>query len=201
MNEQKSDNDHFSVVLITLMKGVLYADDNPGLWQALIDLQARIRDYVAQIGLALVVFEDEGFAWLRTREIEGDESKIPRLVARRQFSYPVSLLLALLRRKLAEHDAGSGETRLILDRDDIVELVRTFLLSGTNEAKIIDQIDTHIQKVIVLGFARRLRTDRSKIEVRRILKAFIDAQWLEHFNARLNDYLNPDGELPVRENE
>lgn len=201
MNELKSDDDHFSVVLITLMKGVLYADDNPGLWQALIDLQARIRDYVAHIGLALVVFEDEGFAWLRTREIEGDESKIPRLVARRQFSYPVSLLLALLRRKLAEHDAGSGEIRLILDRDDIVEMVSTFLLSGTNEAKIVDQIDTHIRKVIDLGFARRLRTDSSKIEVRRILKAFIDAQWLEHFDARLNEYLNPGGEIPVRENE
>jgi len=34
---------------------------------------------------------------------------LPRLVQRRALSFPVSLLLALLRKKLAEFDAGGGE--------------------------------------------------------------------------------------------
>ena len=41
-----------------------------------------------------------------------DGSALPRLVPRRQLSYPVSLLLALLRKRLAEADAAGGE-RLI----------------------------------------------------------------------------------------
>ncbi len=192
MEEQKNNDNHFSLVLINLMKGVMYIDDNPNLWQKLLHLQARVKDYAAPLGLELVLFEDEGFAWLRTRAVGDKEKELPRLVARRQLSYPVSLLLALLRRKLAEHDAGSGESRLILDRDDIIEMVRTFLPSGSNEAKIVDQINAHIRKIIDLGFARQLDSDKTKIEVRRILKAFIDAQWLDEFDKRLQEYLSSE---------
>ena len=115
-------------------------------------------------------------------------------MARRPLSYPVSLLLALLRKKLAEFDAGGGDTRLVLGRDDIVELVRVFLPEGPNEARLIDQIETHINKVVELGFLARLKpasastTAPASYEVRRILKAFVDAQWLADFDARLATY-------------
>ena len=66
-------------------------------------------------------------------------------------------LLALLRKKLAEFDAGGGDTRLVLSRDEIVELVRVFLPDSSNEARLIDQIETHINKVVDLGFLRRLK--------------------------------------------
>ena len=52
----------------------------------------------------------------------------------------------------------------------------------------MDQVDAHINKVIGLGFARRLHNDPNKIEVRRIIKAFVDAQWLHEFEQRLQDY-------------
>jgi hypothetical protein len=68
-------------------------------------------------------------------------------------------------------------------------MMRTFLPVGANEARLVDQIDAHINKVIELGFARRLRNERSKIEIRRILKAFVDAQWLNEFDQRLQAYL------------
>jgi hypothetical protein len=186
--DQPNDN-QLSIVLIALMKGVVYADDNALLWQHLLTFQARVRDYVYLLGLQLALYEDEGFAWLQNLEITEGDTGLPRLVPKRQLSYPVSLLLALLRRKLAEHDSGSSEDRLILDRDDIVELLRTFLPAGANEARLVDQIDVYINKIIELGFARRLRNDPRKIEVRRILKAFIDAQWLNEFDQRLQSYL------------
>ena len=69
----------------------------------------------------------------------------------------MSLLLALLRKKLAEFDAGGGDTRLVLSRDDIVDLVRVFLPDGPNEAKLIDQIETTINKVVELGFLQKLK--------------------------------------------
>lgn len=186
--ETTNANNSFSVVLITLLKGVVYADENARLWQNLLSLQARIRDYVKEIGLELIVVEDEGFAWLQTLASNENTPELPRLVMKRQLSYPVSLLIALLRRKLVEHDATSGEVRLILSRDEIVEMMRTFLSTGSNEARLVDQIDTYINKVIELGFVRRLRTENNKIEVRRLLKAFVDAQWLNDFDTRLQSY-------------
>lgn len=187
MNTETRDN-RLSLLLIALMKGVLYQEQDARLWQQLLEIQARVRDYVAVLGLELMLDEAEGYAWLRTRAIEENETELPRLVGRRQLSYPVSLLISLLRRKLAEFDAGGGDTRLILSRDDIVELLRTFLPPGSTEARLVDQIDAHINKVIELGFARRLRGQEQMIEVRRILKAFVDAQWLNEFDARLLAY-------------
>ena len=127
---------------------------------------------------------------MRSRQAgdEDDASAIPRLVARRQLSYPVSLLLALLRKKLAEFDAGGGDTRLILSRDEVVELIRIFLPAGSNEVKLIDQVDATLNKIGELGFIRRLRGQGQMIEVRRIIKAFVDAQWLADFDERLAEY-------------
>jgi hypothetical protein len=179
-----------TTIVVPLLKGVIYQGDNPQLWQALLNLQARVRDYVAVLSLELVLDEAEGYAFLRSRkEDETEETiKLPRLVARRQLSFSVSLLLALLRKKLAEFDAGGGDTRLILSRDEVVELVRVFLPAGSNETRLIDQVDTLLNKVAELGFVRRLRGQERMFEVRRILKAFVDAQWLAEFDQRLAAY-------------
>lgn len=186
-----------SVLLINLLKSVLYRDDDERQWAALLNLQARVRDYVAVLSLDLVLDEAEGYAFLKSRPDPADDDpspRFPRLVARRPLSFAVSLLLALLRKKLAEFDAGGGDARLVLSRDDIVELVRVFLPDGPNEAKLIDQIEATINKVADLGFLQKLKpagrvsAGTATYEVRRILKAFVDAQWLAEFDARLAIY-------------
>lgn len=201
MAEQQLENpateNHLSTLVILLLKGVIYQEADAGLWNVLLNLQARVRDYVMVLGLELVLDEAEGYAFLRSRpEVDDDAApKPPRLVARRPLSFPVSLLLALLRKKLAEFDAGGGDTRLVLARDEIVELVRVFLPDSSNEARLIDQIETHLNKIVELGFLRRLKAgavnqggQAAVFEVRRILKAFVDAQWLAEFDARLAVY-------------
>ena len=190
-------------LVIPLLKGVLYRDDDAPQWSALLQLQARVRDYVAILGLNLVLDEAEGYAFLRSKGSEGradddeDAHKLPRLVRRQPLSFQVSLLLALLRKKLAEFDANGGDTRLILSRDAVVELVRVFLPAGSNESRLIDQVDMQLNKIIELGFVRRLKVEptgtarkgtESMYEVRRILKAFVDAQWLAEFDQRLAGY-------------
>lgn len=186
-----------SPLLISLFKGVLYREDNQPSWQKLIEHQAAIRDYIQLLGLELIFDEAEGYAYLRQFQHEGDDEKntTPKLIVRRQLSYPVSLLLALLRKRLAEFDASSGEARLILSRDQLVELLRLFLPESSNEARLVDRIDNHIAKVVELGFLRKLRGQQEPLyEVLRILKAFVDAQWLNEFDQRLAEYaaLNED---------
>jgi len=179
-----------SAVLIPLLKGVTYRTDDAAHWSALLQLQGRVRDHVAVLGLELMLDEAEGYAFLRSRTVPDDDpaARLPRLVARRPLSFPVSLLLALLRKKLAEFDAGGGDTRLILSREQVAELLRVFMPEGSNEARLIDQVDTHLNRIVELGFVRRLRGQEGQFEVQRILKAFVDAQWLAEFDARLAAY-------------
>jgi hypothetical protein len=187
-----------SALAVTLLKGVLYQEQDAALWAALLKLQARLRDYVAVLGLELVLDEAEGYAYLRAKPVDETEAaaatgaaKLPRLVVRRPLSFPVSLLLALLRKKLAEFDASGLDTRLVLTREELIELIRIFLPASSNEARLIDQLETHLNKIVELGFLRKLKSaagQQPSFEVRRILKAFVDAQWLADFDARLAAY-------------
>jgi hypothetical protein len=187
----RNDEPSLSVAATHLMKGVVYRDTHPVAWHHLMRLQAQVRDYVAVLGLTVVIDEAEGYAFLRSQarddEVDG-EPAIPRLIPRRALSFHVSLLLALLRKKLAEFDASNADARLMLTRQQIVDLCSVFLPTSTSEARLIDQIDTHIAKVVELGFLRRIDDAEATYEVRRIIKAFVDAQWLADFDARLTEY-------------
>ena len=182
-------SDRLPVLLIALLKGVIYREDNIKKWQELLDHQGPVRDYLSVLGLELLLQEDEGFAFLKNCERNEDNIEIPQLIVRRQLSYPVSLLLAQLRRKLAEHDASSGEERLIIDKQEVIDLMGTFIISGSNEVQFVRKIDGVLQKVSELGFIRFLGEKKEKIEVKRIIKAFVDAQWLQEFDTRMKEYL------------
>lgn len=172
-----------------LMKGVVYRDTHDRAWRSLLELQPRARDYVATLGLQIVIDEAEGYAFCRQREPDPDDpDPLPRLIPRRTLSFHVSLLLALLRKKLAEFDAQGGETRLILTREQIGEMLWVFLPPTSNEARLTDQIDAHVNKCVELGFLRAVKNSEQAYEVRRILKAFVDGQWLTDFDGKLAEY-------------
>jgi hypothetical protein len=182
-----------TAVVVPLLKGVTYRADDAAHWHALLQLQGRVRDHVAVLGLELTLDEAEGYAFLRARPESADTMdpaapKVPRLVARRPLSFGVSLLLALLRKKLAEFDAAGSDTRPILSREQVVEMLRVFMPEGSNQTKLIDQVDAQLNRAVDLGFVRRLRGQEQMFEVQRILKAFVDAQWLAQFDARLAAY-------------
>jgi hypothetical protein len=177
------------VAVTQLLKGVVYRDTHDRAWRSLAELTPQARDYVGTLGLDIYIDEAEGYAFCRQREPDPDDpDPLPRLIPRRSLSFHVSLLLALLRKKLAEFDAQGADTRLILTRDQIVEMLRVFLPSTSNEARLFDQIDTNLNKCAELGFLRPVKTGESAYEVRRILKAFVDGQWLADFDDRLAEY-------------
>jgi len=177
-------------VLVALLKGVAYREQAPALWRELLNLQGAARDHLRVLGLDLVIDDAEGYAFLRQSEaaVDGAGEPLPRLIPRRPLSYPVSLLLVLLRKRLALHDAQGGDTRLVLARAQLVDLLRTFLAAGSNEAKLEDQIERHIGRVEELGFVRRLKEDEDQYEVRRILRAFVDADWLAELEAAYREH-------------
>jgi len=179
-----------SAAIIHLLKGVIYRDVNEEAWRDLLDNQAAVRDYLQVILLELIFDESEGYAFVRqldTAVTEGRE--LPRLVQKRPMGYGVSLLCVLLRKRLAEHDASGGELRLILNRDQMVDMVRIFLPPVHNEARTEDLIDQAIAKLLEYGVLRRMRTENESLfEVRRILRALVDASWLAEMNEKLEVY-------------
>ena len=145
-------------VVTRLFKGVLYAEGDEKLWQSLLGLSSQVRDYVSVLGLELILDESEGYAFLKSRE--DHDGTLPRLIPRRQLTFNVSLLLALLRGRMLEFDTNSSELRLIMTEQDIADMVAVFLPESSNEARIMDRLATDIKKVVDLGFLRRLRASR-----------------------------------------
>ncbi|WP_058569311.1 DUF4194 domain-containing protein [Xylella fastidiosa] len=186
-----------SHLMVSLLKGVLYRNQEERLWSSLLRLQTQVREHTAVLWLDLVLDQAEGYAFLKSRpdpDAAEGSARPPRLIARHALPYPVSLMLALLRKRMAESDARGGDPRLVLTREEIAELMRVFLPDATNEARLIDQLNTTINKVVDLGFLRPLPSpsnstpNHDNYEVGRILKAFVDAQWLAEFDARLEAY-------------
>jgi hypothetical protein len=205
-----------SVVVTSLLKGVVYRESGEALWRDLLAREAQVRDVVAMMGLQVVVDEGDGYAYLRSQPEHERDERVPRLIPRRELPFDVSLLLALLRKRLAQADSEGGETRLVLARTEIVDLLRVFLAqdagAAANEARLVDRVDGLVRRVVELGFLRPAGRpdpdgspdggtapgddgsepaagDARRYEVRRILKAFVDAQWLADFDARLAQYL------------
>jgi hypothetical protein len=182
-------NEHsIASAIIRLMQGVVYRESDEDTWLKLERLGAGVRDHFATIGVDVVVDDAEGYAYLRSRPEEDGDEVLPRLVRRRPLTYNVSLLLVLLRKRLVEFETTGGEGRLVLTTDQIVEMLRLFHAESTNDARVVEQAEATIKKAAELGFVRQLRGQREQWEVRRILKAYVDAQTLSDFAAKLREY-------------
>ncbi|ORV18015.1 DUF4194 domain-containing protein [Mycobacterium celatum] len=174
--------------IIRLMQGVVYRESDEDTWLTLERSGAGVRDHFAKIGVDVVIDDAEGYAYLRSRPDDDGDEALPRLVRRRALTYNVSLLLVLLRKRLVEFETSGGEGRLVLSTEQIVEMLRLFQAESTNDARVVDQAETTIKKAAELGFLRQLRGQRDQWEVRRILKAYVDAQTLSDFAAKLREY-------------
>jgi hypothetical protein len=79
------------------------------------------------------------------------------------------------------------------------------LPDSSNQAKLVDQVEHHINKIVDLGFLSRLKVSGNsqppRYEVRRILKSFVDAQWLAEFDQKLESYKTHASATQASENE
>lgn len=174
--------------IITLMRGVVYRETHEDIWLTLERSGAAVRDHFATIGVDVVLDEAEGYAYLRSRPEADGEEALPRLVHRRQLTYNVSILLVLLRKRLLEFETGGGDGRLVLTTDQVVQMLQVFQAESTNDARIVDQAERTLKQAADLGFLRQLPGQSDHWEVRRILKAYVDAQTLSDFAARLREH-------------
>ncbi|KAJ8140123.1 hypothetical protein OY671_006679, partial [Metschnikowia pulcherrima] len=211
-----------SVVVTSSLKGVVYRESGEASWRDSLAREAQVRDAVAMLGSQVVVDEGDGYAYSRSQPEHERDERVPRSIPRRESPFDVSSSLASSRKRLAQADSEGGETRLVLTRSEIVDSSRVFLTqdagAAANEARLVDRVDALVRRVVELGFSRPAGrpdpdgpdagapgdpgdpadAEARRYEVRRILKAFVDAQWLADFDARLAQYseLAADGGGP-----
>lgn len=177
-----------STVLIKLLKGPLFRHQHRDLWQLLERDEVMVRDYFQSIGLSVFIDDAEGYAFLKQEDAEeNDPLALPRLMTRRQLSFSQSLLLVLIRKRLAEHDSEESAPRLIISRDEIHQALMPFFPDVSNELKQRDSFDSLIKKTQELGFITPLKNHKDDFEVQRIIKAFITPDQITHFIEQLAD--------------
>ena len=179
--------------IIELMRGVVYREQHEDSWGTLDRHAGPVRDHFGAIGVDVVVDDTEGYAYLRSQDEDETAEPLPRLVKRRSLTYNVSLLLVLLRKRLVEFETTGAEGKLVLSKEQVVEMLRVFLTESTNEARVMDRVDTTLRQVADLGFLRPLRGQPDHWEVRRILKAYVDAQTLSDYAGKLREYATAAG--------
>ena len=173
-----------SKVIIKLFNGVVYKNDQAKLWLELEKSYASIADYLKPLGVEVVFDESEGYAYLQNLEMEED---FPVLLRKRSLSYKVSLLIVLLRKRLTQFDMQSEDSRAIISTEEIVEMLELFLGESFNEVKQRKEMEGYIKKVVDLGFLKKLKNSEN-YEIKRVIKSFVNAQWLDDFEKRLAEY-------------
>lgn len=180
-------------VLVHLFQGPVERDRTPETWRDLVAQQHYVKPYCAVIGLDVHIDEADGFAFLRQQALDesadvGAQPPLPRLIARHNLSFRLSVLLVLLRKRLLELDAGGGDTRCVVAHDTLVEELRLFWPASANEAKIVEQIEGVVKQAVDLNLLRTLKVEPAAYEVRRLVKALVDAQWLANLDTKLAEY-------------
>lgn len=177
-----------ATAIITLMRGVVYREKDEHAWAALERYRAAVSDHFADIGIDVIVDALEGYAYLSAKkEVDGEEP-LPRLIRRRTLTYHSSLLAVLLRKRLAEFEASGSEGRLVLTKDEIVDMLTVFTRDSTNQARIVDGAARAISQLRDMGFMQELRGPTDEWEVKRVLKAYVDAETMGDFAELLKTY-------------
>ncbi len=189
MSLSYQDSLEIRIATICLFKGILYRDGNPKIWADMLKNIVSLENYFQIVGLRVYVDEAEGYAYLKQDVRDEENSDTPTLIRKQQLSYHLSLMCVLLRKKLVEQDASGSEFRLVLSREEIMEMMLVYSSGFSNEAKTVKQIQADINKLCDYGLLRELKGEEDRFEVMRIIKSFVDADWLVEFNQKLEEYV------------
>lgn len=84
-----SERKQYSKAITLLLKKTV--EKGSPVWDDILTYQVEIQDYLAVIGLELIVKRDEGFAFVK--QIVYDDDTTLNLVSRRQLGFEVSIVV------------------------------------------------------------------------------------------------------------
>jgi len=182
----------FTPVFIKLLKGpVEYLDKN--IWDKLLQYKYELSEFLLELGLTLVLDEQDGYAFIR-HTLSDDESVDISWVSRRAFSYEESILLVLLREMMAEFEIGeSGSRELVRKRREIKEYAELFFKEKASRIKFLKELNRLIDRAEENGFLYKTEDndveDEQKFRIRKLIKAKVDEEVLSGFQQQLKSFI------------
>jgi hypothetical protein len=178
----------YTTVFIKLLKGPIeYVEKST--WEKLIQYKAELTGFLQQLGLTLVLDEQDGYAYVKHMQTEEEESPVT-WIQRRSLTYEESVMLVLLREMMAEFEVGEATNReLIKKRREIKEYAELFFKENASRVKFLKEIDRLIDKAEENGFLDKTEnhdlTDEQKFRIKKIIKAKVSSEELDTFYQQL----------------
>jgi hypothetical protein len=181
----------YSKAIVKLLKSPIERK-NESLWNSVVTYQNEIQEYIATIGLELIVKKDEGFAFVK--QFEDSEGNTLGLIVRRQIGFEASIVLIVLRQSLEEFDSNPTQIQVaekFITNTEIKEEVELFLQEGYNRMKFQKDLESHINKIVELGYLKEVSKNDSetKYQIHRIIKEKVTLDILQEFKTKLKDYV------------
>jgi len=182
-------------VIARLLTGAVYYDDD-GYWQMLTEEKSSFASYFADMGVRLEVDTEMGMGFLRPlNQAEEEEfatagfAPVTKIIPPRILGYLPSLMCALLREALQNHEETSIESKhLYLDEAQLIDLLRPYLSETQDDKALKREVKKVISRVEEIGVIHRL-PNRSEVvyRVEPILRARISLVQLQELLTRLKE--------------
>lgn len=182
----------YTQAFIKLLKGpVEYIEKNT--WEKLLQYKSELAVFVQQLGLTLVLDEEDGYAYVKHTISDEDDDAAVSWMQRRSFTYDESVLLVLLRDMMAEFEVGEATSReLIKKRREIKEYAELFFKENASRVKFIRELDRLIDRAEENGFIDKMENndilDEQKFRIKKIIKARVDGEILDQFKQQLEEH-------------
>lgn len=191
MNQLQENIKPYSKSIAKLLKGTVESKDT--VWNDIILYKNDIQQYINQIGLELILKEDDGYAYIKQFEID-EEGNTIGLVSRRKVGFETSILLVILRQIIEEFeynpiDIQSNER--YISHEELRDEIELFLPEQYNKVKFIKDLDNYITRTQELGYLKEVKSnDTEKLyKIHRIVKEKVTLDMLKEFKEKLQVYV------------
>jgi hypothetical protein len=181
----------YSKAIVRLLKSPIERK-NESLWNDIVNYQIEIQEYIAAIGLELIIKKDEGFAFVK--QFENGEGNTLGLIVRRQIGFEATIILIVLRQSLEEFDSNPTQFQVVekfITNTEIKDEVELFLQEGYNRMKFQKDLDGYINKIVELGYLKEVskNVNGTKYQIHRIIKEKVTLDILKEFKTKLKEYV------------
>lgn len=188
MRDELPEFRDWSIAAVRLLQGVVEAEDGRA-WDVLLANVSALETYFARLGLRLVIDEPEGLAYLRQLnedEASGGYENLPKLFRATRLSYGQTLLCVLLRDALRRfEDEETRDERCVISERDLLDQWKAFFPNEGDDVRQSRDLHATLRKLEELGFVKQFGEEEGQWEIRRILKARLTADELEHLYEQL----------------
>lgn len=181
----------YTSVFIKLLKGPLDYTEKSA-WEKLMQYKSELPAFLMQLGLCLVLNEEDGYAYIEQTSSEEEETTVSWII-RRPLTYEESVMLVLLRDMMADFETSEISSReLIRKRREIKESAELFFKEVPSRVKFLKEIDRLIDKMEEYGFLDIADdnevSDEQRFRIKKIIKARVDSEQLEDFIQQLRQH-------------